>query len=146
MAVKLRLARHGAKKHPYYRLVAANAEARRDGRFLEHVGSYDPTLSPAGIRLKRDRIAYWLGVGAQPTPTVKRILAKYMDGEDSLARTTTKRKPGVERMPAPTAAPEPKPEPAAQAAPAPAQAPEAAEAPAEAAQEAPAETPAEEGA
>lgn len=79
MAVKLRLARHGAKKSPYYRIVAANADARRDGRFLDHVGVYDPTTMPETIRLRPDRIRYWLGVGAKPTDTVQNLLDLHLE-------------------------------------------------------------------
>ena len=66
MAVKLRLARHGAKKHPFYRLVTADGRFPRDGRFLEQLGTYDPNLDPPSVALKRDRIQYWLDNGAQP--------------------------------------------------------------------------------
>jgi small subunit ribosomal protein S16 len=74
MAVKIRLARTGAKKRPFYRIVAADARSPRDGRFLEKLGIYDPTTEPATVRLQTDRVSYWLGVGAQPTTTVKRLL------------------------------------------------------------------------
>ena len=75
MSVKLRLARYGAKKHAYYRIVAADEGSRRDGRFLEQVGTYDPNEKPAKITVKADRIEYWRSVGAQPTATVKTLLA-----------------------------------------------------------------------
>ena len=78
MTVKLRLARHGAKKSPYYRIVAADERARRDGRFIDLVGVYDPTTKPETIRLNPGRVRYWLGVGAQPTQTVKDILAAHL--------------------------------------------------------------------
>ena len=74
MSVKLRLARHGSKKRPYYRLVAAASREPRDGRFLEHIGSYDPLQDPPAVTLDRARIQYWLGQGAQPSPTVKKLL------------------------------------------------------------------------
>ena len=134
MAVKLRLARHGAKKRPYYRLVAADQRFSRDGRFLEHVGSYDPNHDPPAVTLKRERIQYWLDQGAQASPTVGQLLAKHMEGEDVA--------PGRKPVPVDPPAPE-KPaaeEPAAEAA---AEEP-AAEEPAEAAAEEPAaEEPAE---
>ena len=76
MSVKIRLARGGAKKKPFYRIVAANNEFPRDGRFLETLGTYNPMVEPAAITLKNDRIKYWIGVGAQPTTTVKSILKK----------------------------------------------------------------------
>jgi small subunit ribosomal protein S16 len=76
MAVKIRLARHGAKKRPFYRIVVADSESPRDGRFLEKVGTYNPLQEPAEITLKTERIQYWLQQGAQPTVTVKNLLKK----------------------------------------------------------------------
>lgn len=76
MAVKIRLARRGAKKSPFYRIVVADGEAPRDGRFLEVVGTYDAVKDPAVVTLKKDRVAYWLGEGAKPTETVKSLLKK----------------------------------------------------------------------
>jgi len=76
MAVKLRLTRKGTKKKPFYRIVAADIEAPRDGKFLEAVGTYDPMQDPAVINLKQDRVQYWLEQGATPTTTVKSILKK----------------------------------------------------------------------
>lgn len=75
--VKLRLARFGAKKRPFYRIVAADARARRDGRFLETVGFYDPIAEPAIIHIKKDRFDYWAGVGAQATDTVASLAREY---------------------------------------------------------------------
>lgn len=74
--VKIRLARHGAKKRPFYRIVVANSEAPRDGSFIEKVGTYDPVAKPAKISLNAERIQYWLGQGAQPTDTVANIFKK----------------------------------------------------------------------
>ncbi len=74
MAVKIRLARHGAKKRPFYRIVVADQESRRDGRFIEIVGTYNPLKEPADVSLKNDRIDYWLGKGAIPTDTVRNII------------------------------------------------------------------------
>lgn len=76
MAVKIRLARHGAKKRPFYRIVVTDNESPRDGRFLEKVGTYNPLQDPAEVTLKADRIQYWLELGATPTNTVKNILKK----------------------------------------------------------------------
>ncbi len=76
MAVKIRLARHGAKKRPFYRIVVADNESPRDGRFLEKVGTYNPLQDPAEVTLKADRIQYWLEQGATPTNTVKNLLKK----------------------------------------------------------------------
>ena len=81
MAVKIRLARHGAKKRPYYRIVVADSRARRDGRFIEEVGRYNPCVEPSFVSFKQDRLEYWLGVGAQPTDTVARLIKK--SGEDA---------------------------------------------------------------
>lgn len=93
MAVKLRLARHGAKKHPYYRIVAANSRERRDGRFLEQVGAYDPNRSPIGISLKRERVEYWLGQGAKPSDTVASLLRRFMAANDTMGAGIDKPKP-----------------------------------------------------
>lgn len=76
MSVKIRLARHGAKKHPFYRIVVTDSESPRDGRFLENVGTYNPLKDPAEVTLKSERIEYWLGRGAIPTDTVKSLLKK----------------------------------------------------------------------
>ncbi len=76
MAVKIRLTRKGTKKKPFYRIVAADIEAPRDGKFLEALGTYDPMQDPAVITLKQDRVDYWLGEGAKPTTTVQSILKK----------------------------------------------------------------------
>jgi small subunit ribosomal protein S16 len=74
MAVKLRLQRKGRTKAPFYHIVAADARAPRDGRFIEKIGTYNPLTVPATIELNRERAYYWLTVGAQPTDTVHAIL------------------------------------------------------------------------
>jgi small subunit ribosomal protein S16 len=74
MAVKLRLQRKGRKKAPFYHIVAADARAPRDGRFIEKIGTYNPLTVPATIELNRERAYYWISVGAQPTDTVNAIL------------------------------------------------------------------------
>ncbi len=74
MAVKLRLQRKGRTKAPFYHIVAADARAPRDGRFIEKIGTYNPLTVPATIDINRDRAYYWLSVGAQPTDTVHAIL------------------------------------------------------------------------
>jgi small subunit ribosomal protein S16 len=76
MAVKIRLARYGAKKRPFYRIVIADLESPRDGKFLENVGTYDPQSDPAKVTLKSDRIKYWIQNGATPTDTVKSLLKR----------------------------------------------------------------------
>ncbi len=77
MAVRIRLARHGRKKKPFYRIVVANSEAPRDGKFLEIVGTYDPMQDPAAVTLHHDKLQAWLDRGATPTTTVKSLLAKH---------------------------------------------------------------------
>ena len=75
--VRIRLARGGAKKRPYYRIVAADARSPRDGRFLEKLGSYNPMLKsddPNRVVLREERIRYWLGQGAQISDRVHRFL------------------------------------------------------------------------
>ena len=81
--VKIRLARHGAKKHPFYRIVAADSRSPRDGRFLERLGSYDPTQEPAMIDIKQDKLTKWLQNGAQPTETVARLIKKVANAPES---------------------------------------------------------------
>ncbi|MCF8081256.1 MAG: 30S ribosomal protein S16 [Desulfobacterales bacterium] len=76
MPVKIRLARHGAKKRPFYRIVVADSESPRDGRFLEVVGTYNPLTDPAKIDLKTERVKHWMDQGATPTDTVKSLLKK----------------------------------------------------------------------
>lgn len=70
MAVRIRLARFGAKKKPYYRIIAAESESRRDGRFLEQIGTYDPCVDPPRIELRRDRYDHWVAMGGLPSETV----------------------------------------------------------------------------
>lgn len=76
MAVKIRLARLGGKGRPYYRIVVADSESPRDGKFLEIVGSYNPQKDPAEVVLKEERVHDWLSKGAIPTLTVSQLFAK----------------------------------------------------------------------
>ena len=76
MAVKIRLARHGAKKRPFYRIVATDNDSPRDGRFLEKLGTYNPLRDPAEVELNMERVKYWIAQGATPTDTVKTILQR----------------------------------------------------------------------
>ncbi len=76
MAVKIRLARHGAKKRPFYRIVATDSESPRDGRFLEKLGTYNPLQETAQVVLNTDRVKYWIAQGATPTDTVRSILKR----------------------------------------------------------------------
>ncbi len=75
MAVKIRLARHGKKGYAFYHIVAADARAPRDGRFIEKLGTYNPNTNPATVELKFDRALDWLQKGAQPTDTARSILS-----------------------------------------------------------------------
>lgn len=75
MPVRLRLQRHGRKQRPFYFIVAADSRARRDGKFIARIGSYDPTTVPATIELDRDQALDWLNKGAEPTNTVRAILS-----------------------------------------------------------------------
>lgn len=77
MAVKIRLTRKGAKKHPIYRIIVADTRSPRDGRFIEHIGHYDPNMDPPGVTLKKERYDYWISVGAQPTTVVKNIARRH---------------------------------------------------------------------
>lgn len=77
MPVRIRLARHGRKKKPFYWIVAAHSEAPRDGRFLEKLGTYNPLTDPAEIVIQWDRLQYWLSHGAEPTDTVRSLIRKY---------------------------------------------------------------------
>ena len=74
--VKLRLKRMGAKKVPFYRIVAADAKSRRDGRDIEMIGTYDPTKQPAIVNIDEEKALEWLNKGAVPTETVRSLLAK----------------------------------------------------------------------
>ena len=76
MALRIRLARYGAKKRPFYRIVAADNDSPRDGRFLEKLGTYNPLQNPAKVELDAERVKYWIGQGATPTDTVKSILKR----------------------------------------------------------------------
>jgi small subunit ribosomal protein S16 len=76
MAVKIRLTRVGGKGKPIYRVVAADSECPRDGKFLEILGNYDPNKNPAEVILKEERVRQWLAKGAKPTLTVSQLLKK----------------------------------------------------------------------
>ena len=74
MAVKIRLKRMGSNKKPFYRRVVADSRAPRDGRFIEEIGYYNPVSEPKQIKINDEKAKKWLGVGAQPTETVKKLL------------------------------------------------------------------------
>lgn len=77
MAVKIRLRRIGAKKAPFYRVVVADSRYSRNGRFIEEVGLYDPLKDPSSLRLKIERVKFWLEVGAIPSDIVRKLFKQY---------------------------------------------------------------------
>ena len=76
MAVKIRLARLGDKKSPFYRVVVADSRNARDGKCIENLGTYDPLKKPFELKLNKERVEYWLSVGATPTDTVREMFVK----------------------------------------------------------------------
>ncbi len=74
--LKIRLSRVGKKRQPHYRVVVADVEAKRDGRFVERIGHYNPLTNPATYNIDENRALYWLSVGAQPSDAVRRLLDK----------------------------------------------------------------------
>jgi small subunit ribosomal protein S16 len=76
MAVRIRLTRLGRKKKAFYRIIVADSESKRDGKFLDIVGTYDPLKDPAAITIDQAKLQEWLGKGAQPTTTVKSLISK----------------------------------------------------------------------
>jgi small subunit ribosomal protein S16 len=97
LSVSLRLSRGGSKKRPYYKIVVANSRAPRDGKFLEQVGTYNPLLAKDDanrVRLVEDRVKYWIGVGAQPTDRVARLLDKAGIKERAPTNNPQKAEPG----------------------------------------------------
>jgi small subunit ribosomal protein S16 len=77
MAVHIRLARHGTKKFPYYRIVVTDSRNPRDGRFVEKLGAYNPVAEPKTFDIERSRYEYWKSKGAQPSATLVKLLKKY---------------------------------------------------------------------
>src|SRR3569833_476512 len=134
MAIALRLSRGGAKKRPYYRIVASDSRSPRDGKYLEQIGTYNPLLAkddPARVKLNEDRARYWLGVGAQPSDRVARFLDAAGVKERAARNNPNKGEPGQaakdraeetaakaaaaeDAATAPAPAPEPVEEPAAE--------------------------------
>jgi len=84
--VKIRLRRMGAKKHPFYRLVVADARSPRDGRFIEHLGYYDPMTDPVQVKIDAEKVMRWLRQGAQPSEAARSLLKR----EGLLERRTEK--------------------------------------------------------
>lgn len=76
MAVKIRLKRMGAKKVPFYRIVVADSRSPRDGKFIETIGTYDSTVTPAAVKIDEEKALSWMSNGAQPTDTVKNLFSK----------------------------------------------------------------------
>jgi small subunit ribosomal protein S16 len=76
MAVRIRLTRFGRKKKPFYRIIVADSENKRDGKFLDIIGTYDPLQDPAVININNDKLQEWMGRGALPTTTVKSLIKK----------------------------------------------------------------------
>jgi small subunit ribosomal protein S16 len=101
MALKIRLARGGAKKRPYYRIVVADSRSPRDGRYIERVGTYDPLLpkgSPDRIKLVEERVKHWLSHGAQPTDRVLRFLDAAGIRKREARMNPQKGQPGKKRL------------------------------------------------
>lgn len=81
MAVRIRLTRLGKKKKPFYRIIVAESESKRDGKFLDIVGTYDPLQNPAAITINNEKLQEWIGRGALPTTTVKSLIGKAAAGK-----------------------------------------------------------------
>ena len=123
MAVKIRLRRDGAKKRPFYHVVAADERRARNGRFIEELGYYNPIVAADAepiLVLKEERVRYWLSVGAQPSDTAAALLKK----QGLMERRVAASKPATTAATTPPAAPTPEKPAAAEAAPAPAAAEE----------------------
>jgi len=137
VAVRIRMKMMGRKHRPFFRICAVDSRNPRDGRVLEELGTYDPMVSETDARalLKADRIAYWLGVGAQPSMKVKTLIKKYgTEGTHAAAQTAAREKlamprivpdPGTPAYVPPAPGSQPEPAPAAAAAEAEAEAPAA---------------------
>ncbi|MBN1308954.1 MAG: 30S ribosomal protein S16 [Chitinispirillaceae bacterium] len=112
MPVKIRLARMGRSKIAQYRIVAADSRMKRDGRFLETVGFYDPQTNPKTFKYKHDRVAFWLKNGALPTLTVKNLLRQdqFFVTAEGVAKGLTPEQMNVQRKPERRRKPKPKKE------------------------------------
>ena len=101
MSVKIRLTRTGRKKIACYRVVVADSRMPRDGRFLENVGSYDPSQTPKKFTLKHDRIAHWIKQGAEPTETVANLLKqdRFAEKVEVLEKGVSLETANLERLP-----------------------------------------------
>ena len=76
MSVTIRMSRHGAKKKPFYRIVVSDRRFPRDGRYIEQVGTYDPSAATGGLKLNRDKVETWIKKGAKPSQTVSELIKK----------------------------------------------------------------------
>jgi len=142
LAVKIRLARHGAKKAPYYRIVVADGRARRDGRFIEILGRYNPRTEPSTVEVDVEKVEAWIAKGAQPTEAVVKLVAIAKGEKEAPVVETKVSKKAAEKAKAEAeAASKAAEEAAAAAAAAEAAAEEPAEEAAEEADQAPAEEP-----
>lgn len=88
MAVKIRLARHGAKKRPYYRVVVADGRMPRDGRYIEEVGRYNPLTNPKTIDINLEKVDEWVAKGAQPTNAVSHLIDVARNGQPVVEKKT----------------------------------------------------------
>ena len=86
MAVKIRLARHGAKKRPYYRVVVADGRMPRDGRYIEEVGRYNPLTNPKVIDINLEKVDEWIAKGAQPTNSVSHLIDVARNGQPAVEK------------------------------------------------------------
>ncbi len=99
MATTIRLSRHGAKKHPFYRIIVTDSRAPRDGRRLDQVGIYDPSHKPSRVEFQHDKLSHWLRLGAQPSATVAQLIkrsgiAPASSGEQAAAQPQPAPEPG----------------------------------------------------
>jgi small subunit ribosomal protein S16 len=101
----IRMRREGAKKRPFFRLVVTEARTPRDGKFIESLGTYDPTRTPESVEVDRARLAHWIASGARPSDTVRTIVARHQLGEVPVAA------PEPVAVGQPAAVPEPPAEP-----------------------------------
>lgn len=92
MPVTIRLARYGRKKRPFYRIVAADSHKKRDGRYLEALGTLDPLSDPPTVELQPERVKHWISLGARPSDTVSNVIEKQIPGFLSGLETARKEK------------------------------------------------------
>lgn len=88
MATVIRLSRHGSKKKPYYRIVVQTHSAPRDGRFIEHIGAFDPIKGDSSLVIKKDRLEHWLKVGAKMSETVSKKVGIYLKAQATATPAT----------------------------------------------------------